>query len=153
MNQMTVEVLRPAILRPARTETITTEHGSSRRRFEGHAVRLAALVADDLKLLAFRSSGSLARSKVRAALIATGFAALRMAQVALAIVFLFSFTKREGISAFGASDFKIWHRYLPTDILRFSCVSFRRVYSTSACLYSKCPWSLQCGGKRSATPL
>jgi hypothetical protein len=58
-------------------------------------------------------------TKVRPAGIATGFATLRMRQSALAIVVLFSFTKGEGISAFGASDFKIWHRYLPGNILSF----------------------------------
>jgi hypothetical protein len=48
-----------------------------------------------------------------------------MGQPTLAIVILFSLTKSEGVSTFGASNFKIWHRYLPgKDILRFICVSF-----------------------------
>jgi hypothetical protein len=52
-------------------------------------------------------------AKVRPARIATGFAAFGMSQAALAIVILFSLTKSEGVSTFGASNFQIWHRYLP----------------------------------------
>src|SRR5882762_2451299 len=106
---------RATILRPAGTETITTEHRPARCWFEGHAVRLAALIAGNLKLFAFRSSSTaLSRSaKIRPARIATGFAAFGMGQPTLAIVILFSLTKSEGVSTFGASNFKIWHRYLP----------------------------------------
>ena len=110
----------PAVLRATGTETITTEHRPARRRFKGHAVGFAALIADDLKFLAFRSASLPASAaKVRPARIAAGFATLRMSQSALAIIILFSFTKGEGSSAFGASDFKIWHRYLPRNILSF----------------------------------
>jgi hypothetical protein len=111
---------RPAILRSTRTEAVTAEHWPSRRWFKGHAVGFATLIADDLKFLAFGSPGvPTSAAKVRPAGVAAGFATLRMGQSALAIVILFSFTKGEGISAFGASDFKIWHRCLPGNILSF----------------------------------
>jgi hypothetical protein len=107
-------------LRSAGTETIAAQYRPARRRLERHTVRLAALIADDLKFFAFRSASLPASAaKVRPARIAAGFATLRMSQSALAIIILFSFTKGEGSSAFGASDFKIWHRYLPRNILSF----------------------------------
>jgi hypothetical protein len=121
---------RPAILRAAGTETIATEHRPTRRRLERHAVRLAALIASNLKLFAFRSAClPTSATKVRAAGIAAGLATFRMGKSTLAIVVLLSFTKGERISAFGASNFQIWHRCLPGKVLSDYCLSLRRVYS------------------------
>src|ERR1700686_1663284 len=109
---------RPAILGAAGAEAVTAEHRPARLWFEGHAIGLAALIADNLKLFAFRSPALPCSAKVLTAGIAAGFATLRMAQTALAIVFLLSFTKRKSISALGASNFKIWHSCLPTKRLQ-----------------------------------
>jgi len=73
-------------------------------RFEGDAVALAALIANNFEPFAFRST--LARpAKVLSARVAAGFATLGVAQTALAIVVLFSFSKGKSRSAFGTSDF------------------------------------------------
>jgi hypothetical protein len=104
---------RPAVLCAAGAETLTTEHRPARRWFEGHTVGLAARIADNFKLFAFRSPSLSLSTKVLAAGITAGFTTLRMAEATLAVVVLFSFGKREGISALGASNFKIWHRCLP----------------------------------------
>jgi hypothetical protein len=72
-------ISRPAILCAAGTEALTTEHRPARRRFEGHAVRLAALIAGNLKLFALNSSALASSAKVLAAGIAARFATLRMA--------------------------------------------------------------------------
>jgi hypothetical protein len=103
------------VLRATRTKAIAAEHRPPGRGLERHAIRFAALVAGNLKFLALGSSPTaLARSaKVLPALVSTGFAALGMCQSTLAIVFLFSLSKRERISALGAGNFKIWHRCLP----------------------------------------
>jgi len=107
---------RPAILCAAGGEALTAQHGPTRLRFEGDAVALAALIANNLEPFAFRSS--LARpAKVLAPRVAAGFAALGMAETALAIVILLSFSKGKSRSAFGTSDFKVWHRYLPRKIV------------------------------------
>ena len=97
------------ICRAAGAEALAAKHGPPRLRFERHAIGFPALIANDLKPLAFRSScsssGTLARAaKVGAARVAAGFATLGMAQAALAIVVLLSFSKRESGSAFGASN-------------------------------------------------
>jgi hypothetical protein len=107
---------RAAILGAAGGEALTAKHGPARLRFEGDAVALAALIANNLEPFAFRSS--LARpAKVLAPRVAAGFAALGMAETALAIVILFSFSKGKSRSAFGTSDFKVWHLYLPRKIV------------------------------------
>jgi hypothetical protein len=103
---------RAAILRAAGGKALAAEHWSTLLRFEGHAVALAALIANYLEPFAFCSA--LARpAKVLAPRVAAGLATLRMAEAALAIVVLFSFSKGKTRSAFGTSDFKVWHRYLP----------------------------------------
>jgi hypothetical protein len=104
---------RPAILCTAGAEALTTEHRPARRWLKGHTVGLAARIANNLKLFAFCSSALSLSAKVLAAGITARFTTLRMAEATLAVVVLFSFGKREGISALGASNFKIWHRCLP----------------------------------------
>jgi len=103
---------RAAILCAAGGKALAAQHWPARLGFEGDAVALAALIANNLEPFAFRSP--LARpAKVLAPRVAAGFAALGMAETTLAIVVLFSFSKGESRSAFGASDFKVWHLYLP----------------------------------------
>jgi hypothetical protein len=72
-------ISRSAILRAAGAEALTAEHRPARLWFKGHAIGLTALIADNLKLFAFRSSFLSRPAKVLAARIAAGFATLRMA--------------------------------------------------------------------------
>jgi hypothetical protein len=126
---------RAAILCAAGGKALTTEHWSTGLRFEGDAVALAALIANNLEPFAFCSS--LARTaKVLASRVPAGFATLGVAQTTLAIIVLFAFSKGKSRLTFGTSDFKVWHRYLPRKIL-FRLVSklVRRVYRTLARLY------------------
>ena len=84
-------------------------------RFEGHAIGLAALIANNFEAFAFTTASttlSLA-TKVGAPRIAAGLAAFGMGQSAFAIIILLSFSKRKGRSALGASDIEIWHGLLP----------------------------------------
>jgi hypothetical protein len=122
---------RSAILRAAGGKALTAQHWSTRLRFEGDAVGLAALIANNLEPFAFCSS--LARAaKVLAPRIAAGFATLGVAEAALAIVVLFSFSKGKRRSAFGTSDFKVWHSYLPRKIVfRFVSKLFAELTSLS----------------------
>jgi hypothetical protein len=108
---------RAAILCAARGKALTAKHWPARLRFEGNAVALAALIANNLEPFAFPTTALSGSAKVLAARVATGFATLGMAQAALAIVVLFSFSKGKTRSAFGTSDFKVWHRYLPRKIV------------------------------------
>ena len=115
---------RAAILCAAGGKALPAKHWSTRLRSEGNAVGLAALIANNLEPFAFCSSLARATS-VRAPRVAAGFATLGVAQTALAIVVLFSFCKGKSRSAFGAGDFKVWHRYLPRKIVfRFASVSW-----------------------------
>lgn len=96
-------------------KTLAAQYGPARLWFEGHAVALAALIANDLEAFALSSAtASLTRTaKVGSARVATWLAAFGVTQSALAIIILFSFSKWEGCSALGASNFQIWHNYLP----------------------------------------
>jgi hypothetical protein len=114
---------RAAILCAAGGKALTAQHWPARLRFEGDAVALAALIANNLEPFAFRSPLA-GPAKVLAPRVAAGFAALGMAETALAIVVLFSFSKGKSRSAFGTSDFKVWHFYLPRkDRLQVKCSS------------------------------
>jgi len=85
---------RAAILCATGGKALTAQHWPALLGFEGDAVALAALIANNLEPFAFRSA--LARpAKVLTPRVATGFAALGMAETALAIVVLFSFSKGE----------------------------------------------------------
>ena len=99
------------------------------------------MIANDLKSFAFGSTtaASLALpAKVRTPRVAARLATLGMAEAALAIIVLFAFSKGKGSSTFGASNFKVWHGYLPSRLILGFAFDFRKVYSTSAWLYSKC---------------
>jgi hypothetical protein len=100
----------------ARAEAIAAQHGSSARRLERHSIGLTALVAGDLKTLAFASSSAApaprTSAKLRAARVTTFFAALRLAQVAFVVIFLFALRERECIPAIGACDVNVWHDLL-----------------------------------------
>jgi hypothetical protein len=99
-----------------RRKTFTAQNGSAGLRLEGHAVGLAALIADNFEAFAFAAAASAALSlatKILATRIAAGLAAFGMCQSAFAIIILLSFSKRKGRSALGASDIEIWHGRLP----------------------------------------
>jgi hypothetical protein len=100
-----------------RCKTFTAQNGPSGLGLEGHAVGLAALIANNFEALAFaaaaRTTALPLPAKVGAPRIAAGLAALGMGQSAFAIIILLSFCKGEGRSALGASDFEIWHGRLP----------------------------------------
>ena len=70
---------RTAILCAAGAEAVTTEHRPAGLWFEGHAVGLATLIANNLEPFAFCSSSLARTAKVGAPRVAAGFATLRMA--------------------------------------------------------------------------
>src|SRR5207237_10417857 len=101
-------------------------------------VGFAALIANDLKSFAFGSTtaASLALpAKVRTPRVAARLATLGMAEAAFAIVILFAFSKRKGGSTFGASNFKVWHGYLPSRLFLGFAFDLRKVYSSDMKLY------------------
>jgi len=109
------EELRAA-LRAARRKALTAQNRPAGLGLEGHAIALAALIANNFETFAFAAASSTALSlaaKVRAPRIAAGLAAFGMGQSAFAIIILLSFSKRETTSALGTSDFEIWHGLLP----------------------------------------
>jgi hypothetical protein len=100
----------------AGAEALAAQNGPSARGLEGHGVRFAALVAGDLEALALAATpGPAPRpAETGAARVAARFAALRLAQVSLAIILLLSFGEGEGRTAFGTGNLDIWHRcFLP----------------------------------------
>ena len=104
------------MLCPAGAEAITTQDGTARLGFEGNRVGLSALIANNIEAfpLCTAAAAALARpAKVGPARIATGFAALGVAQTSFAIIILLSFSKWKCGSTLGASDFHIWHNCLP----------------------------------------
>jgi hypothetical protein len=102
-------------LRATRRKTFAAQNGPSGLGLEGHAVALAALIANNFESfpLATASAPLSLAAKVRAACIAAGLAAFGMSQSTFTIIILLSFRKRESSSALGASDFEIWHGRLP----------------------------------------
>jgi len=105
-----------AALCATRGKTFTAQNRPTGLGLEGHAVALAALIANNFEALAFAATSTPALSlaaKVRAPRIAAGLAAFGMRESAFAIIILLSFCKREASSALGASDFEIWHGRLP----------------------------------------
>ena len=107
--------LSAAILRAAGAETIRAQNRPSDLWFKRHGVWLTALIANNIETFTFRTTTAtlLWSTKVSPARIPARLAALRMTQSALAIIILFSFGKWEGVSTLGASDFHVWHSYLP----------------------------------------
>jgi hypothetical protein len=96
-------------------KALTAQNRPAGLGLEGHAVGLAALIANNLEAFAFTAASTTLplATKVGAPRIAAGLAAFRMSQSAFAIIVLFSFSKRESISALRTSDFEIWHGRLP----------------------------------------
>src|SRR5262245_52227619 len=90
-------LLSLAMLRTAGAEAITTQDRPAWLGFEGHRVWLSALIANNIEafpLCTAAAAAALARpAKVGTARIATGFAALGVAQTSLAIIILLSFSK------------------------------------------------------------
>jgi len=106
-----------AALCATRCKTFTAQNRPAGLGLEGHAVALAALIANNLEALAFAAASASAAlslaSKVRAPRIAAWLTAFGMGQSAFTIIVLLSFRKGEASSALGASDFEIWHGRLP----------------------------------------
>jgi hypothetical protein len=105
-----------AALCATRRKTFAAQNGTAGLWLEGHAVALAALIANDIETFAFAAASTAALSlaaKVLAPRVAAGLAAFGMSQSAFAIIILLSFSKRKGRSALGTSDFEIWHGLLP----------------------------------------
>jgi len=103
-------------LRATSGKTLTAQNWPAGLGLEGHAIALAALIANNFEAFAFAAASATALSlaaKILATRIAAGLAAFRMGQSAFAIIILLSFSKREISSALGASDFEIWHGLLP----------------------------------------
>jgi len=104
--------LHRAILRSARRKTKRTQHRPPRLWLERYAVSLSTLITNDFKSLSFAAAAP-GIAKVGTASVTTGFAALRTAQSALAIILLFTLGKRKGRSAFGTGDLLVWHDVSP----------------------------------------
>ena len=106
------------VLRAAGAEAFTAENWPSGRGLERHGVGLAALIAGNLKSLAFTAAATTTAprsAKILTPRVATGFAAFRLAQVALLVIFLFALCKRKSLAAFGTSDVHVWHDwFLPS---------------------------------------
>jgi hypothetical protein len=95
------------LLRAAGAETLAAQDSSAARRLKGHRVRLAALVANNLETLAFAAASGTA--EIGAARVPAILATLGLAQVALSVIFLFTFREGERLAAFGAGDLNVWH--------------------------------------------
>jgi len=97
------------------------------------------LIANDLESFALGSAATSApltrAAKVRSPRVAARLATLRMAEAALAIVLLFALSKRKRGSTFGASNFKVWHGYLPSRLFLGFAFNLRKVYSSDVTLY------------------
>ena len=105
-----------AALCATRCKTFTAQNRPAGLGLEGHAVALAALIANNLEAFALAAASSAALSlaaKVRAPRIAAGLATFGMRQSAFAIIVLLTFSKGEVTSTLGTSDFEIWHGRLP----------------------------------------
>jgi hypothetical protein len=102
-------------LGPARAKAIAAQDRTPNLWLEWDAVRFAALIANNLESLTFVAAATttatclLWSAKGGAARITTWFAAFRVTQAPLTIVFLFSFSKWEGSPTLGASDVQIRH--------------------------------------------
>jgi len=105
--------LSPAILCAAGAEAIAAQNRPSGLGLEWDAVRLTALIANDLESFTFVAASAatalLGSAKGRTARIAARFASFRVAQPALAIIVLLSFGKWEGSATLSASDVQIRH--------------------------------------------
>ena len=114
MNSLTQNCL--LVLRAAGAKTFTAKYWPSGRGLERHGVSFAALVASDIEALPLAATPTAAGSaKILAPRVATGFAAFRLAQVPLLVVFLFAFGEREGLATFGAEYVNVWHDwFLPS---------------------------------------
>jgi hypothetical protein len=98
------------LMRAAGAETFAAQHGPTARRFEGNGIRLAALIADNLKTLAFAATAATrTAAEISAARVSASLATLRLAQIALGIILLFSLCERKLLSAFGAGNLNVWH--------------------------------------------
>ena len=133
--------LGSAICGATGAKAFTAQNGPARLRFEWHAVRFAALIANDIEPLAFASTATTlaCAAKVSATRVAARLATFGVAQTALAIVVLLSFRKGKRVPALGTRNFQIWHRCLPRKAV--ASVSKRvKVYSSHAYLYSANQW-------------
>ena len=98
------------MLGAAGAEAVTAQDRTPFLWFEWDCIRLAALVANNLKAFAIAAAACLFRSaKVGPARVAARFASLRVTQAPFAIIVLFSFSKWEGLPTLGASDVQIRH--------------------------------------------
>ena len=99
------------------------------------------MIANDFESFAFRSTATAASAalpraaKVRAPRVAARLATLGVAESALAVIILFAFSKRKGGSTFSASNFKVWHGYLPRRLILGFAFDLRKVYSSDMKLY------------------
>jgi hypothetical protein len=107
--------LRAAIRGATGAKAFAAQNRPARLRFEWHAVRFAALIADDIEPLAFASTATTlaCAAKVCASRVAARLATFGVAQAALTIVILLSFCKWERVPALGTRNFQIWHCCLP----------------------------------------
>jgi hypothetical protein len=99
------------MLRAAGAEAVTAQNRTPLLWFEWDVIRLAALVANNLKAFAIVAAAAsrFRTAKVGPAGVAARFTSLRVTQAPFAIIILFTFSKWEGLSTLGASDVHIRH--------------------------------------------
>jgi hypothetical protein len=90
-------------LRATGAETLAAQHWATRLRLERNTVGLAALIANNFEPLALASALA-SSAEICSSRIPARFATFGMGQSALAIVILFSFSKRKARSTLGAGD-------------------------------------------------
>jgi hypothetical protein len=84
-------------------ETFAAQHWASWLRLERNTVGLAALITDNFESLALASALA-SSTEICSSRVPARFATFGMGQSALAIVILFSFSKRKARSTLGAGD-------------------------------------------------
>jgi hypothetical protein len=67
------------------------------------------LVANDIETLALAAAASGAAAEIGTARIPATLTTLRLAQIALVIIFLLALRKRKTFAALGACDLNVWH--------------------------------------------
>ena len=137
-HQLLSGTLRCAI----RTKTVAAQDRPARRRFEGHGVVLAALIARDVESLTVTTCLSSSSTKVGPPRIAAWLTSFRMSQITFPVILLFAFSKSEGSVALRTRDFEVWHRGFSTRVdSRLSTLFFALRSAGVAFLSSTKLWS------------
>jgi hypothetical protein len=91
-----------------RTKTLAAKHRSATGWLERYGVSLAALIASDVESLPL-STWSPRAAKISSTRVSARLAAFWVSQIPFFVILLLAFGEWEGISAFRARNFKVWH--------------------------------------------